>query len=66
MSNPVIIASVSVLVAFLMACAGIYKRLDLRKNELRWKRIEFIFEQAKHMDCDVQINRSLLTLDGGD
>ncbi|MFQ5771975.1 MAG: hypothetical protein ACE5HX_15680 [bacterium] len=43
------------LIGFLIAGFGIWKYLDTRKNELVWKRTEFLFEQARLLDSGYSI-----------
>ena len=62
MSNTEIIASLGLILSLITAIIGIYKFLDARKRELKWKRTEFVFEQAKYLDNDKEIILALAVL----
>jgi hypothetical protein len=66
MSLTEILTGFGVLIGFGTAVFGAYRYMDLRDRELRWKRIEFIFEQAKYMDNDPEIHKTVLILSGID
>ena len=51
------------LIAFFIAVFGIWKYFDTRKNELAWKRTEFLFEQARLLDSDPDISESIKILE---
>jgi len=50
-------------VAFLIAGFGIWKYFNARKNELVWKRTEFLFEQARLLDSDPDISEAIKILE---
>ncbi|MBL4572694.1 MAG: hypothetical protein JKY86_06435 [Gammaproteobacteria bacterium] len=41
---------------------GYFKYFDMRDRELRWKKTEFLFEQAAHLDGDREINYAVSVL----
>ena len=45
---------------------GLYKYVDVRDRELRWKRTEFLFQQAQYLDGDREINYAISVLAGTD
>ena len=50
-------------IAFLIAGFGIWKYFNARKNELVWKRTEFLFEQARLLDSDPDISEAIKILE---
>lgn len=51
------------LIGFLIAVFGVWKYFDARKNELVWKRTEFLFEQARLLDSDPDISEAIKILE---
>ena len=43
---------------------SMWRYLVVRWAELRWQRTEFLFEQARYLDLDVQMNYAVAMLDG--
>jgi hypothetical protein len=56
-----IFAATVALITFIWSVASY---LAARKRELKWKRAEFLFEQAKYLDTDKEINYAVAILDG--
>jgi len=57
-------------IAFLATAVGVpfalYRYFDSRKLELAWKRTEFLFAQAQHLDSDESIQLAVNVLAGRD
>ena len=43
---------------------GLWRYLDSRARELKWRRTEFLFEQAKYLDNDEDIMSAVLIIAG--
>ncbi len=54
------------LTAVTAGCFSLYKFLSARRQELAWKRTEFIFDQARYLDCDPDISAVVAVLSGID
>ena len=52
------------LIATIVAIFGLWKYFDARKQELDWKKTEFLFDQAKYIDDDSEIKYSFRIIDG--
>ena len=52
------------LVGFFIAVVGIWQYLDTRKNELSWKRTEFLFNQAEKLENDDELKEIIHILEG--
>jgi hypothetical protein len=51
------------LIAFLIAAFSIWKYFDTKKNELAWRRTEFLFEQGYLLDSDEDISEAVRILE---
>lgn len=51
------------MIAFLIVGFSIWKYFNARKNELVWKRTEFLFEQARLLDSDPDISEAIKILE---
>jgi len=50
---------IGIFIALISLIIGLYKYLDSRNRELAWKKTEFLFEQARYLDNDKDIIRSI-------
>jgi hypothetical protein len=49
-----------------VAAFGLWKYLDARRRDFKWRRTEFLFEQMKYLDTDEEMQEVLRRLSGWD
>jgi len=51
------------ILALIVGICALLKYFDTRKRELAWRRTEFIFEQARLLDTDIDLSDAILILE---